>query len=163
MADSEMPKVGEKAPSFELPVFPGGKKLKLSQFRSKKNVVLYFYPKDDTPGCTKQACGFRDTLPHLELADTVVLGVSGDSLKSHEKFAAKHSLPFPLLADENHEVCQKYGVWVEKSMYGKKSMGIVRTTFLIDKTGTIVKVWPKVKVDDHMKEVKAALSELGND
>lgn len=163
MADTEMPKVGEKAPSFELPVYPGGKKMKLSQFRSKKNVVLYFYPKDDTPGCTKEACGFRDTHAHLDMADTVVLGVSGDTLKAHEKFATKHELPFPLLSDEAHEVCQKYGVWVEKSMYGKTSMGIQRATFLIDKTGTIVKVWPKVKVDDHMKEIKDALTELGDD
>lgn len=163
MADTEMPKVGEKAPSFELPVYPGGKKLKLSQFRSKKNVVLYFYPKDDTPGCTKEACGFRDTHAHLELADTVVLGVSGDSLKSHEKFATKHELPFPLLSDENHEVCQKYGVWVEKSMYGRKYMGIERSTFLIDGKGRIARQWRKVKVKvkGHAAEVLAAAEALG--
>ncbi len=160
MADAKMPQVGEKAPSFELPAYPTGKKLKLSQFRGKQNVVLYFYPRDDTPGCTTEACNFRDHYEDLESDDTVVLGVSADTLASHEKFAKKFELPFPLLSDEAHETSQKYGVWVEKNMYGKKSWGIQRATFLIDKSGTIVRVWPKVKVDGHIDEVKEAISEL---
>lgn len=159
MPDSKMPQPGEKAPSFEMPAHPGGT-IKLSQFRSRKNVVLYFYPRDNTPGCTKEACGFRDQYKHVDASDTVVLGVSTDSVKSHEKFAEKFELPFPLIADEKHELCEKYGVWVEKTNYGKKSMGVQRATFLIDKTGKIVRVWEKVKPEEHAEEVKAALAEL---
>ena len=122
--------------------------------------MLYFYPRDDTPGCTTEACSFRDHFPVFEQHDAVVLGVSGDSLDSHRKFAAKFSLPFPLLADEDHQVAEAYGVWVEKNMYGKKSMGIQRATFLIDKQGKIAAVWPKVKVDGHFDEVAAKLAEL---
>ena len=160
MTDPVMPAVGDKAPSFDLPTFPKGR-TKLSQFKGKQNVVLYFYPRDDTPGCTKQACGFRDEIGEFQSAETVVLGVSTDTVDSHEKFAEKFSLPCPLLADEDHAVAEKYGVWVEKNMYGKKSMGILRTTFLIDKTGKIAAVWPKVKVDGHIREVVKALEELG--
>ena len=159
MAETSIPTVGDKAPSFDLPTCPKGR-TKLSQFKGKQNVVLYFYPRDDTPGCTKEACGFRDDIAQFESADTVVLGVSTDTVESHEKFAEKFSLPFPLLADEDHAVAEKYGVWVEKNMYGKKSMGIQRATFLIDKTGKIAAVWPKVKVDGHVEQVKNAIEEL---
>jgi len=159
MTESGIPEVGTKAPAFDLPAYPEGK-FKLSQFKGKQNVVLYFYPRDDTPGCTTEACGFRDNFSQFQSTDTVVLGVSTDSVKSHEKFATKFSLPFPLLADESHELAEKYGVWVEKNMYGKKSMGIQRATFLIDKSGKIAAVWPKVKVDGHVEEVAAKLAEL---
>ena len=159
MAATGIPEVGTKAPAFDLPAYPEGQ-FKLSQFKGKQNVVLYFYPRDDTPGCTTEACGFRDNFSQFQSADTVVLGVSTDSVKSHEKFATKFSLPFPLLADESHELAEKYGVWVEKNMYGKKSMGIQRATFLIDKSGKIAAAWPKVKVDGHVEEVAARLAEL---
>lgn len=160
MTESTMPAVGDKAPSFDLPTFPQGR-TKLSQFKGKQNVVLYFYPRDDTPGCTKQACGFRDEIGEFQTAETVVLGVSTDTIDSHEKFVEKFSLPFPLLSDEDHSVAEKYGVWVEKNLYGKKSMGIARTTFLIDKTGKIAAVWPKVKVDGHIREVLKELEAIG--
>jgi peroxiredoxin Q/BCP len=133
----------------------------LSQFKGKQNVVLYFYPRDDTPGCTKEACGFRDDIGEFQTAETVVLGVSTDTVESHEKFVEKFSLPFALLSDEDHSIAEKYGVWVEKNMYGKKSMGIARATFLIDKTGKVAAVWPKVKVDGHVKEVLKALEAIG--
>lgn len=155
---SAMPEVGSKAPTFDLPAFPDGK-VKLSQFKGK-NVVLYFYPKDDTPGCTTEACDFRDHLPALTTKETVVLGISCDPVESHQKFAGKFSLPFPLLSDADHAVAEKYGVWVEKNMYGKKSMGIQRATFLIDKAGKIAAVWPKVKVEGHVAKVLEALAEL---
>ena len=160
MPNLTVPELGAKAPAFDLPAFPEGR-LKLSQFKGKQNVVLYFYPRDDTPGCTTEACGFRDHIGKFQSAETVVLGVSTDSVLSHQKFADKFSLPFPLLADESHEVAEKYGVWVEKNMYGKKSMGIQRATFLIDKSGKIAAVWPKVKVEGHVAEVAAKLAELG--
>lgn len=154
-----VPEVGSKAPPFDLPAYPEGR-YKLSQFKGKQNVVLYFYPKDDTPGCTTEACEFRDKIDTFEGADTIVLGVSCDSLDSHEKFGDKFDLPFPLLSDEDHAVAEKYGVWVEKNMYGRKSMGVQRATFLIDKQGKIAAVWPKVKVDGHVAAVAAALEEL---
>ena len=160
MSDLNTPAVGTKAPAFDLPAFPECR-YKLSQFKGKQNVVLYFYPRDDTPGCTTEACGFRDHIGMFQSEETVVLGVSTDSVPSHQKFADKFSLPFPLLADENHEVAEKYGVWVEKNMYGKKSMGIQRATFLIDKSGKVAAVWPKVKVEGHVAEVAAKLAELG--
>lgn len=156
---ASLPEVGKKAPAFTLPSIPAGK-VRLSQYQGEKNVVLYFYPKDNTPGCTQEACDFRDHLGQLEEADTVVLGVSGDSLTSHEKFAAKYELPFPLLADEDHAVAEKYGVWVEKKNYGKTYMGIQRATFLIDKQGKIAAVWPQVKVKGHIDAVREKLSEL---
>ena len=159
MSDSTILEVGDKAPTFDLPTYPAGR-TKLSQFKGKQNVVLFFYPRDDTPGCTKEACGFRDEIGNFESADTAVLGISADSVDSHKKFAEKFSLPFPLLADEDHSVSEKYGVWVEKNMYGNKSMGIQRATFLIDKNGKIAAVWPKVKVDGHISEVAGKLKEL---
>ncbi len=154
-----MPDVGDKAPAFNLPAHPEGK-IRLSSFKGEKNVVLYFYPRDDTPGCTKEACGFRDDLATFDKADTVVLGISTDPVAKHEKFATKYDLPFPLLADEDHAVHEKYGTWVEKNMYGKKSMGTQRATFLIDKKGKVAAVWPKVKVDGHVEAVAEAMAEL---
>ena len=152
-----MPQVGRKAPAFNL-LSPQGKIALKDQVG--KNVVLYFYPRDDTPGCTTEACDFRDQMAALKKAGTVVFGVSTDSVASHEKFAAKFELPFTLLADEDHKICEKYGVWVEKNMYGKKSMGIQRVTFLIDKEGKIAAVWPKVKVAGHVDEVLEKINEL---
>ncbi|MCA8998108.1 MAG: thioredoxin-dependent thiol peroxidase [Planctomycetaceae bacterium] len=156
-----MLKVGQKAPAFTLPAIPEGK-VRLSQFQKDdpKNVVLYFYPRDNTPGCTQEACEFRDRLEDLASADTVVLGVSTDSLASHQKFADKFGLPFPLLSDEDNAVAEKYGVWVEKKNYGKTYLGIQRATFLIDKKGKIAAIWPKVKVKGHVDEVAQAIAEL---
>jgi len=152
--------VGKPAPAFTLPAIPEGK-VRLSQFKGKQNVVLYFYPRDNTPGCTQEACDFRDSLATFDKRDTVVLGVSTDSLKSHEKFAANYELPFPLLSDEDHAVAEKYGVWVEKKNYGKTYMGLQRATFLIDKRGKIAAAWPRVKVKGHVAEVAEKLAELG--
>ncbi len=152
-------KVGRKAPALTL-VNAKGKKIKLSDFRGKKNVVLYFYPKDNTPGCTKQAEAFRDDIDQYKKAKTVILGVSPDNEASHQKFTDKFDLPFELLCDVDKKVCEKYGVWVEKSMYGRKYMGVQRATFLIDKEGTMTAIWPKVKVKEHSHEVLEALSEL---
>jgi peroxiredoxin Q/BCP len=151
--------VGDPAPDFSLPAVPEGP-INLKQFRGKQNVVLYFYPRDNTPGCTQEACDFRDSAPKLKKADTVVLGISPDSTASHEKFAAKFGLPFVLLSDPEHQVAEKYGVWVEKNMYGRKSMGIQRATFLIDKKGKIAAIWPKVKVKGHVEEVVTKLKEV---
>jgi len=123
--------------------------------------VLYFYPKDDTSGCTSEAHQFRDDFPLFAVHKAEILGVSKDSIASHEKFRAKHSLPFPLVSDTEGALCEAYGVWKEKSMYGKKYMGIERSTFLIDENGVVVKAWRKVKVSGHAKEVLAALNELG--
>jgi len=136
MTESTIPEAGKAAPAFTLPAYPEGT-IKLSQFKGEKNVVLYFYPKDDTPGCTTEACDFRDNLARIQSADTVVLGISPDDVKSHGKFAAKFELPFALLSDVDHAVCEKYGVWVEKSMYGRKYMGVQRATFLIGKNGNL--------------------------
>jgi thioredoxin-dependent peroxiredoxin len=152
-----LPQVGRKAPAFTLPSPQGNISLK---DQLGKNVVLYFYPRDNTPGCTTEACDFRDQSAKFNDANSVVFGISTDSVASHEKFAAKFSLPFTLLADEDHAVSEKYGVWVEKNMYGKKSMGIQRATFLIDKEGKIAAVWPSVKVAGHVAEVAEKLSEL---
>lgn len=146
---------GKKAPNFKLKD-QNGETISLDSFKGK-NVVLYFYPKDDTSGCTKEACNFRDEFPKFSKIDAVILGVSPDSIESHKKFAAKYKLPFSLLSDEKKEVCEKFGVWQEKSMYGKKYMGVVRTTFIIDEKGIIKKIFPKVKVEDHNKEVMEAL------
>lgn len=152
-----LPQVGRKAPAFTLPS-PNGKVSLKDQLG--KNVVLYFYPRDNTPGCTTEACDFRDQSAKFADANTVVFGISTDSVASHEKFASKFELPFTLLSDEDHKVCEKYGVWVEKNMYGKKSMGIQRATFLIDKEGHIAAVWPSVKVAGHVGEVAEKLAEL---
>ena len=144
------------APAFTLPA-SGGKTVSLSDFAGK-TVVLYFYPKDDTPGCTREACAFRDGNDKFAGADAVILGISPDTAGSHDKFVAKYGLNFTLLADVDHAVAEKYGVWVEKSMYGRKSMGIARSTFVIGKDGVIRKVWPKVSVDGHAEEVLAFLT-----
>jgi thioredoxin-dependent peroxiredoxin len=151
-------KVGDKAPSFKLKN-QDGKTISLSDLKGKP-IVLYFYPKDDTSGCTKEACNFRDEFPKFGKMKAEIIGVSADSVESHKKFAQKYKLPFNLLSDEKKEVIEKYGVWQEKSMYGKKYMGIVRTTFIIDASGKIGKIFPKVKVDNHNKEVMEALKEM---
>jgi peroxiredoxin Q/BCP len=149
---------GKKAPDFSAPT-DGGKKLKLSDFRGKP-VVLYFYPKDDTSGCTAQACGFRDSLPAFGKLKAQVIGVSKDSVDRHDRFKTKYGLNFPLVSDADGKICAKYGTWVEKSLYGRKYMGIERATFLIDKTGMVAKVWHKVKVPGHVDEVLTALKAL---
>jgi thioredoxin-dependent peroxiredoxin len=147
-------KLGDKAPDFTLPT-DGSGKLSLSKLKGKK-VILYFYPKDDTSGCTAEACGFRDNLPKFGKTDAVVIGVSRDSIASHDKFKKKHELPFTLASDEDGRVCEAYGTWVEKSMYGRKYMGIERATFLIDDKGVVRNVWRKVKVGGHVEEVLEA-------
>ena len=149
--------VGDRAPAFSLED-QSGKTVKLSDFKGKK-VVLYFYPKDDTPGCTREACAFRDEHSMLQKAGAVVLGVSPDSGASHARFAGKYQLPFPLLADTDHAVAEKYGAWGQKSLYGRKFMGITRSTFLVDGAGKIARVWPKVKVDGHADQVLEAVRE----
>jgi peroxiredoxin Q/BCP len=149
---------GNKAPDFTLPTHDG-EKLKLSSLRGTP-VVLYFYPKDDTPGCTREACGFRDAKAKFAKHRAVVLGVSPDSAASHAKFRTKYKLPFALLADEKHAVAEKYGAWREKNMYGKKSMGIARSTFVIDAAGTVVKVFKAVKPDGHDEQVLEVLKGL---
>jgi thioredoxin-dependent peroxiredoxin len=153
-----IPQEGSKAPEFNVPASSGGH-IALKDLKGK-NVVLYFYPKDDTPGCTVEACGLRDSFKDIERLNAVVLGVSPDSLKSHDKFITKFKLPFTLLADEDKKICQNYGVWVEKSMYGKKYMGVARTTFIIDKDGKIAKVFEKVKPEGHPQEIIASLDKL---
>jgi peroxiredoxin Q/BCP len=150
--------VGDRAPSFDLAT-DGGGKISLSKFKGQK-VVLYFYPKDDTSGCTAQACGFRDTMPKFGKGDCVVIGVSRDSVASHDKFKKKYDLNFTLGADESGKVTEDFGVWVEKSMYGRKYMGIERSTFLIDGKGVIRGIWRKVKVPGHVEEVLAAAKEI---
>jgi peroxiredoxin Q/BCP len=147
--------VGAKAPAFSAPD-QSGKTVSLGDFKGKK-VVLYFYPKDDTPGCTTQACSFRDEHSVFLKKGAVVLGVSPDSAKSHTKFIEKFSLPFPLLADEDKTIAQAYGVWMEKSMYGKKYMGVERSTFVIDGNGKLAAIYRKVKPAEHIAEVLAAL------
>ena len=141
----------EPAPDFTLPDHDGNR-VSLSDFRGKK-VVLYFYPKDDTPGCTTQACELRNNLRSLEERNAVVLGVSPDTVASHRKFREKFDLTFPLLADTGHDVAERYGVWKEKSMYGKKYWGNERTTFIIDEEGRIEKVLPKVKPEQHVQQL----------
>ena len=150
--------VGDKAPSFKLKN-QDAKVISLADLKGKP-IVLYFYPKDDTSGCTKEACNFRDEFPKFGKMKAEIIGVSADSVESHKKFANKYKLPFNLLSDEKKEVVEKYGVWQEKSMYGKKYMCIVRTTFIIDSEGKINKIFPKVKVEEHNKEVVEALKEL---
>ncbi len=140
-------KTGANAPEFTLPA-DDGSSVSLKNLRGKK-VVLYFYPKDDTPGCTTQACDLRDDMPRLDAADVVVLGVSPDSVQSHAKFRGKYGLNFRLLADEDHEVAEAYGVWREKANFGFKSLGIVRSTFLIDEQGRVLDVWRKVRAKEH--------------
>ncbi len=146
-----MIKEGSKAPNFILKN-QDGKKISLKDFLGKK-VVLYFYPKDMTSGCTKEACDFRDHIKLFQNKEVVVLGVSPDSVESHKKFQNKYNLPFDLLSDESKKVLERYGVWKEKSMYGKKYFGVERTTFIIDENGRIKKIFPKVKVEGHVKEI----------
>lgn len=150
-----MLEVGQTAPEFELND-GAGNRVRLADFRGRK-VVLYFYPKDATPGCTQEACDLRDRHGEIRAAGAVVLGVSPDTEQSHRKFAAKHGLPFPLLADPEHAAAEAYGVWKEKSMYGRTYMGIERSTFLIDEEGRIAAIWPKVKVSGHADAVLAAV------
>jgi thioredoxin-dependent peroxiredoxin len=148
-------KEGDMAPDFEAQTF-SGETIRLSELRGK-NVVLYFYPKDDTPGCTKEACGFRDWHDEFKKQGAVVLGVSPDPAKAHKKFTEKFNLPFPLLVDEEKKIINAYEVWGEKSFMGRKYMGVYRVTFLIGKDGRIKKIWPDVKPDGHAKEILAAL------
>ena len=150
-------KVGDKAPDFNVST-DAGQKVKLSDFKGKK-IVLYFYPKDDTPGCTKEACAFRDGISEIKDRGAVVLGVSTDSVDSHKKIKSKFELNFPLLADTDKKIVEAYGVWKEKINYGKKYMGIERTTFIINKEGKISHIFPKVKVDEHYDEVIDALED----
>jgi thioredoxin-dependent peroxiredoxin len=147
---------GKPAPDFELASDDYGERVKLSSLRGKP-VVLYFYPKDDTPGCTTQACGIRDVYAEFRERGAVVLGVSPDDEASHVKFKEKYSLPFTLLADPEHEVAEQYGVWKERNLYGKKSMGIERSTFVIDADGNVAKTMRRVKPDTHAADVLAAL------
>jgi peroxiredoxin Q/BCP len=150
--------VGKPAPDFTLPT-DGGGKVSLKGLRGQ-NVVLYFYPKDDTSGCTAEACGFRDSLPKFGKINATVIGISRDSVASHDKFKTKHKLPFTLASDEKGQVTERYGVWVEKSMYGRKYMGIERATYLIDDKGVVRREWRKVKVPGHVDEVLKAVKEL---
>ena len=152
-----MVKEGNKAPDFS-EKNQDGKPVKLSSFKGKKNVVLYFYPKDMTPGCTTEACDFRDQFKKFK--NTVILGVSTDPPERHQRFIDKYGLPFELIADENKKVANKYGVWQEKKLYGKTFMGIVRSTFIIDKKGVVRKIFQKVKVKEHVGEVLEILKEI---
>jgi peroxiredoxin Q/BCP len=151
-------KEGDPAPDFSMPA-SGGRTVSLASLRGRP-FVLYFYPKADTPGCTKEACAFQEALPQLGRIGIEVIGVSKDKLKPIEKFAEKYGLRFPLASDAGTQVAEAYGVWVEKSMYGRKYMGMERATFLIDKDGRIARIWPKVKVAGHAEEVAAAAQAL---
>ena len=146
---------GKEAPPFKL-FDQDGKLHSLKDYFGEK-VVLYFYPKDNTPGCTKEACSFRDEFAVFKKSNVVILGISADAVKSHKNFSEKFSLPFPLLSDESKEMIENYGVWKEKSMYGKKYMGIERTTVIVDESGKIKKIFPKVKIEGHTEEVLEAL------
>lgn len=156
MSEQEL-KIGQAVPDFTLPSSTG-EPVSLSSFRGKK-VVIYFYPKDQTPACTQEACDFRDRSETFAAHGAVLLGISGDDLKSHGRFAAKHELPFPLLSDEDHEVSRSFGVWQLKKMYGREYEGIVRSTFLIDEGGRLLREWRKVKVNRHADDVLAAIKE----
>lgn len=145
-------KVGQEAPDFELTA-NNGRTVSLSDYSGEKNIVLYFYPKDDTSGCTTEACEFRDKMDELYQRDTVILGVSPDGLAAHQRFVAKYDLPFLLLSDESKKICQKYGVWAEKMMSGRKYMGVARTTFVISKNGKVVKTFENVKPKGHSEEI----------
>jgi peroxiredoxin Q/BCP len=149
----ERPIEGTEAPDFSLATHSRDTPIRLSDYRGKSIVILYFYPKDDTPGCTTESCHFRDLATEFDDAGAVILGISLDDVESHQKFAEKFKLPFPLLADTDHAISDAYGVYKEKNLYGKKSMGIERTTFVIDREGKIAKVYPRVKVDQHADSV----------
>jgi len=150
--------IGKPAPAFTMPT-DGGGKVSLAGLKGKP-VILYFYPKDDTSGCTKEACGFRDAMPDFARIDAAIVGVSKDSVASHDRFKAKYQLPFILASDADSDVTERYGAWVEKSMYGRKYMGIERSTFLIDGKGTVRALWRKVKVPGHVEEVLKAVAAL---
>ena len=158
-APESLLKAGDSAPSFKLQT-DSGEWVSLEEFRGK-TVVLYFYPKDDTPGCTQESCDFRDSFAKLSSKGVIVLGASKDSIGSHQKFKTKYQLPFSLLSDEAGTLCESYGVWKEKSMYGRKYMGIERSTFVIDSKGKVAKVYPKVSVTGHVEQVAKDLKELG--
>ena len=149
---------GDAAPDFQMPA-TAGRTVSLSACKGKP-FILYFYPKADTPGCTKEACAFQEATPHLEQIGLDVIGVSPDKIKPIERFAAKYGLTFPLASDEDHAVAERYGSWVEKSMYGRKYMGIDRSTFLVDKDGVVRNIWHKVKVSGHVAEVLKAVQAL---
>jgi peroxiredoxin Q/BCP len=151
-------KEGDRVPQFSLPA-DDGSVITRDSLRGK-NTVLYFYPKDDTTGCTKEACDFRDAFPRFGKTDAQVIGVSPDSIESHRKFKEKYQLPFPLLADEGHKLADQFGVWKEKSMYGRKFMGVERTTVIVDRDGRVARIFPKVRVPGHVEEVETALREL---
>ena len=153
-----LPVIGKTSPDFSLPS-TAGEPVTLKQFKGKKTVVLYFYPKDETPGCTKEACGFRDLREDFEKVGAVILGVSNDPIESHLKFREKHKLPFDLLADEDAAVSKAFGVYKQKNLYGKKYLGIERTTFIIDRTGRVAQIYPKVKVEGHVQEVLGFLGD----
>jgi peroxiredoxin Q/BCP len=158
MASSLLPVIGKPAPDFTLPSTTG-EPVSLRQFKGKKTVVLYFYPKDETPGCTREACDFRDHAGEFEQRDTVILGISTDPMESHLHFRDKNRLPFPLLSDEDAAVSKMYGVYKQRNLYGKKYMGIERTTFVIDRTGRVAQIYPKVKVDGHIQNVLEFLTD----
>jgi thioredoxin-dependent peroxiredoxin len=150
--------IGKPAPKFEMPT-DGGGKISLADLKGKR-VVLYFYPKDDTPGCTTEACGFRDSLPDFKKVKATVIGVSRDSVAKHDKFKAKYELPFTLASDEDGKTSAAYDTWVEKSMYGRKYMGMERSTFLIDEKGIVRGMWRKIKIPGHVDEVLKAVKGL---
>ena len=156
---SAAPNVGDSAPDFKLPT-DGGGEVSLSDLRGR-NVVVYFYPKDDTSGCTKEAIAFTELTSEFDKKNTSIIGISADTPAKHDKFKAKHNLGITLASDEDHEALEAYGVWVEKNMYGRKYMGIERATYLIDKEGKIAQVWRKVKVVGHAEQVLAAAGEIG--
>ena len=158
MTTALLPVIGKPAPDFTLPSTTG-ESISLRQFKGKKTVVLYFYPKDETPGCTREACDFRDQSAEFEKHNVVVLGISNDNMESHQKFKEKHHLSFPLLSDEDASVSKMFGVYKQKNLYGKKYMGIERTTFVIDRTGRIAQIYPKVKVEGHIQDVLEFVSE----
>ena len=150
--------IGDTAPDFTLPT-DGGGEIALSSFKGQK-VIIYFYPKDNTPGCTTESCEFNDALPNFEKLNTAIIGISKDSVKKHDNFKTKYGFKFPLASDENSDTCERYGVWKEKNMYGKKFWGIVRSTFLIDENGKIEAIWNKVKVKGHVEAVQAEIEDL---
>ncbi len=151
-------KEGDKAPNFTLPT-DNNKEISLSGLKGKK-VIVYFYPKDSTPGCTKEACEFRDNLNSFQKLGTEIIGLSKDSVKKHDNFKEKNDLNFPLASDEAGAICEKYGVWVEKNMYGRKYMGIERATFLIGENGKILKIWRKVKVAGHVEDILSTIEDI---
>ena len=150
--------IGDNAPDFTIATDVGGT-FSLSEMRGH-NVIIYFYPKDDTPGCTKEACEFRDSLPDFSNSSSKIIGISKDTVAKHDKFKSKYELPFTLGADLEGDVCEIYGTWVEKSMYGRQYMGIERATFLVDKEGVLQGIWRKVKVKGHVEEVLGAVQNL---